>query len=264
MLGFDYVVPFRWKAGQGVLQLGQAAGTYPYLEQTYAYATSEDGNVVAGSTFNWLGPGPNFRATIWTPATGNVLLESYLWFLGVQELDPAYRLEAATDVSADGTKVIGRGLTPLFGHFWWEATLPICNGGTAGFCVTSPNSVGSGARIGSNGHVFIPFNSFELSVTGMPAHARGFFLYGPQAQQVPFGNGFSCVAPGGVGTFRLLPPFQSDAGGNAVRTLDFSQLAGAGQIVPGSTWYFQAWYRDPAAGGAGFNLSDGLEADFCD
>lgn len=33
-------------------------------------------------------------------------------------------------------------------------------------------------------------------------------------------------------------------------------------IVPGSAHRFQAWYRDPAGGGAGFNLSDGLEVVF--
>jgi hypothetical protein len=36
-----------------------------------------------------------------------------------------------------------------------------------------------------------------------------------------------------------------------------------GLVAPGSTWYFQAWFRDPAAGGAAFNLSDGLAVTFC-
>jgi formylglycine-generating enzyme required for sulfatase activity len=35
-----------------------------------------------------------------------------------------------------------------------------------------------------------------------------------------------------------------------------------GLIVNGSTWNFQAWYRDPAALGSGFNLSDGYEIAF--
>ena len=35
-----------------------------------------------------------------------------------------------------------------------------------------------------------------------------------------------------------------------------------GLITAGSTWNFQAWYRDPAAGGAFFNLSDGFEVTF--
>ena len=36
----------------------------------------------------------------------------------------------------------------------------------------------------------------------------------------------------------------------------------AGQITSGSKWYFQFWVRDPAAGGAGFKLSDALEVHF--
>ena len=36
----------------------------------------------------------------------------------------------------------------------------------------------------------------------------------------------------------------------------------ATQITAGSTWNFQNWFRDPAAGGAFFNLSDGLEITF--
>ena len=36
-----------------------------------------------------------------------------------------------------------------------------------------------------------------------------------------------------------------------------SPPTGSGQITAGSTWYFQAWFRDPLGGGSGFNLSDG-------
>jgi hypothetical protein len=33
----------------------------------------------------------------------------------------------------------------------------------------------------------------------------------------------------------------------------------ASTITPFTVWNFQAWFRDPAAGGSSFNLSDGLE-----
>lgn len=36
----------------------------------------------------------------------------------------------------------------------------------------------------------------------------------------------------------------------------------ATQITAGSTWHFACWYRDPAAGGAFFNLSDALSITF--
>jgi hypothetical protein len=38
---------------------------------------------------------------------------------------------------------------------------------------------------------------------------------------------------------------------------------GRRQITAGSTWNFQFWFRDPVAGGASFNLSDGLGVTFC-
>ena len=38
---------------------------------------------------------------------------------------------------------------------------------------------------------------------------------------------------------------------------------GLGQWLAGDHWYIQAWYRDPAGGGAEFNLSDGAHAVVC-
>ena len=41
-----------------------------------------------------------------------------------------------------------------------------------------------------------------------------------------------------------------------------SPPSAATQITPGSTWNFQAWFRDPLAGGLAFDLSDGLSVTF--
>jgi hypothetical protein len=35
-----------------------------------------------------------------------------------------------------------------------------------------------------------------------------------------------------------------------------------GQLAAGGQWNFQAWYRDVAAGGAGFNSSDAVGVTF--
>ena len=64
----------------------------------------------------------------------------------------------------------------------------------------------------------------------------------------------------------LNPPGPVDGSGNASHLVDFTEPpagAGPGKIDPGSTWYFQFWYRDPAAGMAGFNLSDAVAIEFC-
>jgi hypothetical protein len=262
-MGYGPIAGFRWQAGQGAVSLGPVAGTIPHLEYGIASATSEDGSVVGGSSSMASAHYP--RATLWTPATGGLLLQSYLSALGVQGLDQI-QLAAVSDVSPDGGSIIGWGVRPPTypnRHVWWRATLPPCNGGTAGFCSTSPNSAGGGALIGSNGHVSLAANNFELSISGLPPETLGSIHYGPQRLQVPFGNGTLCVGAGATGLFRL-PVFRADTSGNATTLLDFTNLPLAGQIVPGSTWYFQAWYRDPDAGGANFNLSDGLRATFCE
>ena len=61
----------------------------------------------------------------------------------------------------------------------------------------------------------------------------------------------------------LLPVATADAGGVLAYSVDLDDPPlPAGQILPGSTWKFQGWFRDPAAGGSFFNLSDGYSIAF--
>jgi hypothetical protein len=134
------------------------------------------------------------------------------------------------------------------------------------YCVAAPNSAGPGARIGSEGAPSIGRNALTLTVAGAPPGQPGVFYYGPTQEQVPFHDGFRCVGSGGLGLFRVNPPLVVDPSGEAARWLDLASPpaeAGPGEIRAGSTWFFQLWYRDPAAGGTGANLSDGLAVRFC-
>ena len=64
-------------------------------------------------------------------------------------------------------------------------------------------------------------------------------------------------------TLYRLAPIQTDFLGTFVYPLDLTAPPEpAAQIMPGSTWYFQFWYRDPADGGANFNLSNALTVPF--
>ena len=131
----------------------------------------------------------------------------------------------------------------------------------ATYCVTSPNSVGSGALIGWSGSASVSANDLELIAGGCPPGKPAIFFYGPQQTQVAFGNGTLCVTGG---AFRL-PVTQVDPMGVATHALDITDPPNPdGQISSGDTWNFQCWYRDPAAGGSGYNLSDALEVTFCD
>lgn len=131
------------------------------------------------------------------------------------------------------------------------------------FCVAAPNSTGSGCTLGWSGSTSVAANTFTLTASRAPATTAGLFFYGPQAGQTPFGNGFRCISGG---FYRLRPGVVTDGLGSVSRLLDFTTglpASGVSQITAGSTWFFQLWYRDTAAGGAGFNVSDGLCATFC-
>ena len=128
------------------------------------------------------------------------------------------------------------------------------------YCVGAPNSVGPGARIALVGLPSVSLNSMTLLCSQLPPSSSGRFFYGPNQIQVPFGNGYRCV---GGATYRL-PVTLSGPTGTAARSLDLQNpMPGAPTLLPGSTWNFQYWYRNVAAGGAGFNLSDGLAVRFC-
>ena len=52
--------------------------------------------------------------------------------------------------------------------------------------------------------------------------------------------------------------------GRILRPIDLQNQSGSGALLPGDTWHFQLWFRDPSGpGGTGSNLSDALTATFC-
>ena len=128
------------------------------------------------------------------------------------------------------------------------------------------SEAGSPPSAAASGSTSVSANRFTLHVAGGVPGELGLFYYGPEEVALPFGEGLRCVGAGALGTFRLNPPQPMDGQGASSRLVDFDAPpagSGAGTILPGSTWKFQHWYRDPAGGGAGFNLSDGLSATFC-
>lgn len=130
------------------------------------------------------------------------------------------------------------------------------------YCTSAPNSAGPGARISHEGGPGIAANNFVLDATGaVPGHL-GLFFYGDGRDELPFGDGWICVAGA---MHRLGPALAAGPHGALARPLDLTAPpagSGQGEITPGSTWHFQLWYRDPAASGAGFNFSDALSVRF--
>jgi hypothetical protein len=127
------------------------------------------------------------------------------------------------------------------------------------FCGVNNNSTGQPALMAFGGSTSIAANNLTLVASGCPSNTVGLFYYGPAEIQQIFGNGFRCV---GGSVFRL--PIGSTSGaGIATRRLNYASLPPGGQVSVGSTWKFQFWYRNAAAGGANFNLSNGLSVTFC-
>lgn len=136
-----------------------------------------------------------------------------------------------------------------------------CDGPGLGsnYCVGAPNSAGPGAVMSASGSHVVAQNDLTLSASGLPVGEFAMFLMAPDATQVPFGDGFLCLA-GELS--RFLPPAPVGSSGVISRPVDLTVPPAVDRIVPGVTFHFQCWFRDPPAGGAGFNLSDGLSISF--
>ena len=129
------------------------------------------------------------------------------------------------------------------------------------YCIAAPNSgAQSGGQIGYLGSTSVSNNDLTLVASGIPTNQFGIFYYGPNAVQVPFGNGYRCVG----GSVYRMNVLQSGATGSYQKNLDFygSPPFGAPEVDAGETWRFQCWFRDPPAGGSTFNLTNAVSVDF--
>jgi subtilisin family serine protease len=242
-------------------------------------AVGRDGLLTSFS--NW-GPGTDFAApgisiysTDRTGAAGSGAGD-YSFVTGTSFASPyaagvaALVLSSWPDASAAQVEQVLRGSCVDAGALGYDTTygngvvnaraaLDVTCGGVSNFCSTSPNSVGPGAVMSVIGAPSVSANAFSLMASGCPPNSFGIFYMGPTATQVPFGNGFRCIS----GPIVRLPLVQANVFGDAIHQLDIPSLNPAAGIAPGATKRFQFWYRNSAGGGAGFNLSDGLQVRFC-
>ncbi|MDE0892328.1 MAG: integrin alpha [Planctomycetota bacterium] len=200
-------------------------------------------------------------ATVFSGATGDVLA-----YLPASEAGGSMgsNVQEAGDVDNDG---LGDFLVGAMRAGVGEPGLAILYAGRScaafNYCEGLVNSTGSRGDISWSGSTSHSANALTLSASGLPNNQFGLFFYGPNQLRISFGNGLRCV---GGGVFRLAPPALTSGIGEIYRDVDFNAApmnAGAGLVVPGSRWNFQFWYRDPAASGSTFNLTNGLTAPIC-
>ena len=124
-----------------------------------------------------------------------------------------------------------------------------------------PNSGGQPGVVAVHGSAVVSDDDLTLFATDLPTDSNlGYFIMGTGTNAfVPLGSaGPICVAPG---IQRFLMPVNNTnelPGG-------FSRVVGtagpvSGNITAGSTWNFQAWHRDFAAGAS--NLTDAVSVTF--
>lgn len=209
----------------------------------------------AGKVFLYSGS----DASLMDSFEGGVAWEHYgqvLRFIGDLEGDGKDEFAIGSLQTGGGGTAQGPGFVRIFGGC--DASEP------SNYCSTTPNSAGPGALMDWSGPVSVATNGFHMRATGLPPTIPGIFFYGLDQVSVPLGDGVRCV--GGIsGVYRMDAVFSS-ASGEVEQLLGFTAppaSSGSGKITPGSTWNFQFWYRDVAAGGSGFNLSDALLVSFC-
>lgn len=208
-----------------------------------------------------------FSATLTATFTSGMAMYHYGGMAGVWfELTGA----ASSPAAASGTLVaLSPGIFSLdlpvvlrfpfnvpgfYGELQYDGVIHAVTERPAPDCIAAPNSVGPGAHLGMLGSTSISANDLVLLGEGLPPFAPGLFFYGDERTMVPLGDGYLCIA----GPQLRLRTVYADQLGYVATHLDQALLPPAGHVQPGQTWHFQLWYRDPAGGPAGNNLSDVL------
>jgi probable HAF family extracellular repeat protein len=108
---------FRWTASTGMQDIGTLGGP-----ESAAFAVNFDGTVIVGTSLTSSGSGSN-DAFVWTATTGMRDLKTALQAVGVHTADNWVSLTTVDGISADGTIIVGYGLSPRTNAFpfgQWE------------------------------------------------------------------------------------------------------------------------------------------------
>ena len=210
-------------------------------------SAGDQANVRVNGTVVWSNPAANVLDTSWGGQDIDIS--------SIADGNPAVQIEF--ELRSNGTTQLGGWQVDDVEVLW--VGVPQCPM-PQNFCLRVGNSVDwFGAGMTWSGTSIVPNNDFVLITEHCPPNKTGLYFYGQGETVAPFGNGFRCVAA----PIRRLPALTTSATGVATFPLDLNHLPPSGPIAAGQIWGFQLWYRDPAAGGAFFNVSDALRVVFC-
>ncbi|MCA8978744.1 MAG: hypothetical protein H6831_12705 [Planctomycetes bacterium] len=120
------------------------------------------------------------------------------------------------------------------------------------------NSTGLGSTLRATGSTSLSDDDLRLECAHGPVHRPGVFLQGASSFAIPFFDGIFCM---GNPTQRLEFAFFNSAG----ELHSVGSIASQGGVgAPGTTRFYQLWYRDPVGSpcGTGANLTNGVRVDW--
>ena len=119
------------------------------------------------------------------------------------------------------------------------------------------NSTGLGARLSATGSISAANTDLALVGSQLPPNKPALYFAGTNALAgYTFGDGLRCAG----GSITRLQVVTTDALGEATSTIPIPTRLGA---TPGTTSYFQLWYRDPSGPCSGnFNTTSALRIDW--
>lgn len=172
---------------------------------------------------------------------------------GIGDWNTNGKTDIAVGVAIDSTAGVGAGKVEVY-----ESGNQSCGVVTSYCGQATTNSTGVKANLSNAGSTSVAAANFVLVCTQLPPNQAALAFYGANQANVPFVNGFRCVANP---IFRLNPPVNGGPAG--IIAINVNLANPQAPITGGSTWNFQVWYRDPVAGGAGSNTSTALQVGFC-
>lgn len=120
------------------------------------------------------------------------------------------------------------------------------------------NSTGFGSTLRATGSTTLADDDLRLDCAHGPVHRPGVFLQGASSAVIPFFDGVFCM---GNPTQRLEFAFFNSSG----ELHSVGSIAGQGGVeAPGTTRFYQCWYRDPVGSpcGTGANLTNAVRIDW--
>lgn len=152
------------------------------------------------------------------------------------------------------------------GHVHYVEVVDLAAQPGENLCAPAANASGRPARIAAEGSALVLANQLTLRCTDMPQGVFGYFLVSRTEgyAAAPGGSRGTLCLGGALGRFSNAAA-NSGLAGTLALPLDLGALpqpAGPAAVLPGDTWFFQAWFRDFAGVTPSSNFSDSVAVRF--